>query len=157
MLLDANSSVASGEITHIRTLLEESNKSTFANVEIGETPSTIANVEFSHTSTIDIYHAIRIPDLKDFPVEDFFRLPFSHHIKIIEGCKELEERYYFIHRAVEENIPSDKLPLFIKNNPYDSQHQMPSNFTKTIPDATQMRKAVTTSVAPCLAKRNSSN
>lgn len=130
VLLDANSSVASDEITHIRALLDESDKSTFA------------NVEFSHTSTIDIYHAIRIPDLKDFPVEDFFRLPFSHHIKIIEGCKELEERYYFIHRAVEENIPSDKLPLFIKNNPYDSQHQMPSNFTKTIPDATQMRKAV---------------
>lgn len=142
VLLDANSSVASDEITHIRALLEESNKSTFANVEIGETPSTIANVEFSHTSTIDIYHAIRIPDLKDFPVEDFFRLPFSHHIKIIEGCKELEERYYFIHRAVEENIPSDKLPLFIKNNPYDSQHQMLSNFAKAIPDATQMRKAV---------------
>lgn len=130
VLLDANSSVASDEITHIRALLDESDKSTFA------------NVEFSHASTIDIYHAIRIPDLKDFPVEDFFRLPFSHHIKIIEGCKELEERYYFIHRAVEENIPSDKLPLFIKNNPYDSQHQMPSNFAKAIPDATQMRKAV---------------
>ena len=54
----------------------------------------------------------------------------------------MAERYYFIHRAVEENIPSDDLPKFIKNNPYDSQQQMPSNFTKTIPDATMIRKAV---------------
>ena len=142
MLLDAKSSVATDEFTTTQTLFEEADKSTIANVEIGKNKSTIANVEFPYPSTIDIYHAIRIPDIKDFPIEDFFRLPFSHHIKIIEGCKGLAERYYFIHRTVEENIPSDKLPLFIKNNPYDSQHQMPSNFTKTMPNAEQMRKAV---------------
>jgi predicted nuclease of restriction endonuclease-like (RecB) superfamily len=43
---------------------------------------------------------------------------------------------------VEENIPSDHLPTFIKNNPYDSQQQIPSNFTKTISNAAMMRKAV---------------
>ena len=143
ILLDANSSVVTDELCIAQDTSVETDKSTLANVEMGKDKSTIANVEFPHPSTIDIYHAIRIPDIKDFPVEDFFRLPFSHHIKIIEGCKELAERYYFIHRAVEENIPSDSLPRFIKNNPYDSQQQMPSNFAKAIPDATQMRKAVT--------------
>ena len=108
-----------------------------------ESNSAIANVESPNNCPIDIYHIICIPEVKDFPVEDFFRLPFSHHIKIIEGCKDLKERYYYIHRAVEENIPSDVLLGFIKNNPYDSQKQIPSNFTKTISNAEQMRKAVT--------------
>ena len=142
-LLDANSSVVTDELCITQDTSVETDKSTFANVEMGNVKSAIANVEFPNPSIIDIYHAIRIPEIKDFPVEDFFRLPFSHHVKIIEGCKDLAERYYFIHRAVEENIPSDSLPRFIKNNPYDSQQQMPSNFVKAIPDATQMRKAVT--------------
>ena len=131
-MLDADSSSAISEIGN----------STFVNVEIEKSNSTIANVDLQKGTMIDIYNTLQIPNIKDFPVEDFFRLPFSHHIKIIEGCKELAERYYFIHRAVEENIPSDDLPKFIKNNPYDSQQQMPSNFTKTIPDATMIRKAV---------------
>jgi predicted nuclease of restriction endonuclease-like (RecB) superfamily len=131
MMLDTNSSMATDKL-----------ESTFANVEISGSKSTIANVELLNDCPIDIYHSIQIPNIKDFPIEDFFRLPFSHHIKIIEGCKCLEERYYFIHRAVEENIPSDHLPTFIKNNPYDSQQQIPSNFTKTISNAAMMRKAV---------------
>ena len=142
-LLDANSSVVTDELCITQDTSVETDKSTFTNVEIGKDKSTIANVEFPNPSIIDIYHAIRIPEIKDFPVEDFFRLPFSHHVKIIEGCKETAERYYFIHRAVEENIPSDSLPWFIKNNPYGSQQKMPSNFSRAIPDAAMMRKAVT--------------
>lgn len=105
--------------------------------------STIAIAELDMSQKIDIYHTLHISNINDFPVEDFFRLPFTHHIRIIEGTKDLKERYYFIHRAVEENIPSDDLPQFIKSHPYDSLHQMPNNFAKAIPDAGRMRKAVT--------------
>ena len=142
-LLDANSSVVMDELCITQDTSVETDKSTFTNVEMGNVKSAIANVEFPHPSAIDIYHTLQIPDIKDFPVEDFFRLPFTHHVRIIENCKELAERYYFIHRAVEENIPSDSLPRFIKNNPYDSQQQMPSNFSRAIHDAAMMRKAVT--------------
>lgn len=138
-MLDSNPASALAETLSVAT---DELESTFANVETTISKSTIANVELLNSCPIDIYHSIQIPDIKDFPVEDFFRLPFSHHIKIIEGCKDIQERYYFIHRAVEENVPSDSLPRFIKNNPYDSQQQMPSNFTKTLPNAEQMRKAV---------------
>ena len=142
MVQDVNPSVVTDEMSIAQDSFAKEDKSTIASVEMENGKSTIANVEFPHPSTIDIYHAIQIPDIKDFPIEDFFRLPFSHHVKIIEGCKGLDERYYFIHRVVEENIPSDSLPQFIKNNPYDSQQQMPSNFSRTIPDAAMMRKAV---------------
>jgi predicted nuclease of restriction endonuclease-like (RecB) superfamily len=139
IMLDAKSSVATDDL-----------KSTIAIAEIAtdnspvitDDNSTIAIAELELSQKIDIYDTLQISDIKDFPVEDFFRLPFTHHVRIIEGTKDLKERYYFIHRAVEENIPSDDLPNFIKNNPYDNQKQMPSNFTKTISNAAMMRKAV---------------
>ena len=140
-------------------ITDESTKSTFVNVEFDGGISTFANVELQNPEnqrdsnlaiitdelknyTINIFQAIKIPETKDFPVEDFFRLPFSHHIKIIEGTKDLTARYYYIHRAVEENIPSDYLPKFIKDNPYNNRDTMPSNFTHTIPDNKLARKAV---------------
>lgn len=66
IMLDANSSVATDELEN----------STFANAEMNSSNSTIANVELINSCTTDIYHAIKILDVKDFPIEDFFRLPF---------------------------------------------------------------------------------
>lgn len=126
------------------SLLDAQNhNSTIAIAETENPKSTIAIADLENDQQIDIYHTIRINDIKDFPVEDFFRLPFTHHVRIIEGTKELNARYYYIHRAVEENIASDDLPAFIKSNPYEGQKLIPSNFNQTIHDPIQMRKAVT--------------
>ena len=46
-------------------------------------------------------------NLADFPVEDFFKVPFSHHITIFSKVKNLQERYYYIYRVVEENLQVD--------------------------------------------------
>ena len=140
-ILDANSA----------SVVDDSDNSAIAIAEIGsnlsspinDTNSAIAIAELKRNSIIDIYHAIQIPDISDFPIEDFFRLPFTHHVRIIEGCKDLKERYYYIHRAVEENVPSDEIQKFIKKNPYDNQQQMPNNFGHAIPNTSMMRKAVT--------------
>lgn len=105
--------------------------------------STIAIVEFKSIDyQIDAYHSMRIPDTKEFPVEDFFRIPFTHHIRIIEGTKNLPARYYYIHRTAEEHLSVEVLEKLIKDDAYGHHEQMPSNFTKTIPDAAMMRKAV---------------
>ena len=42
-------------------------------------------------------------NLADFPVEDFFKVPFSHHIAIFSKVKNLQEHYYYIHRVVESS------------------------------------------------------
>ena len=84
----------------------------------GELP--ISNVKSSDAS--DNFTAI-IPisdfklsgiNLADFPVEDFFKVPFSHHITIFSKVKNLQERYYYIHRVVEENLQFDTLEILIK-------------------------------------------
>lgn len=68
--------------------------------------------------TIDVYQAIKIPETKDFPIEDFFKLPFTHHIRILERVEDLSARYYYIHSAVEENLQSRTLEKLLAEDAY---------------------------------------
>lgn len=80
-------------------------------------------------------------NLADFPVEEFFKVPFSHHIAIFSKVKNLPERYYYIHRVVEENLPVDRLETLIKNDAYNHQKELPNNFARTITPVSLARKA----------------
>lgn len=91
---------------------------------------------------IDIYQAIQIPETKEFPIEDFFKVPFTHHIRIIEKEKNLYGRYYYIHRVAEEKLQSRILEKLIKEDAYGHRESMPSNFTQTMPNSNLARKAV---------------
>ncbi|MBQ7533426.1 MAG: DUF1016 family protein [Bacteroidales bacterium] len=90
---------------------------------------------------IDIYHTIQITNIKDFPVEDFFKVPFTHHVEIF-GLDDFEARYYYIHRVAEEHLSVELLKKLIKDDVYYHQEQMLNNFDLTIPNAATMRKAV---------------
>ncbi len=91
---------------------------------------------------VDVQSIIKIVSLKDFPIEDFFKVPFSHHSRIIAAVKSLPERYYYIHRTAEEHLPVRTLRKLIKEDAYHHQSQMPNNFTSTLSDAALARKAV---------------
>ena len=89
-------------------------------------------------------------NLADFPVEDFFKVPFSHHITIFSKVKNLQERYYYIHRVVEENLQVDTLEILIKKDAYKYQKELPNNFERTITPASLARKAVEMFKDECL-------
>ncbi len=91
---------------------------------------------------IDINSVITITELEDFPVEDFFRVPFTHHIRIISGVKDIQDRYYYIHRTATENLSEAALKKLIKEDAHLTQGSLPNNFMKTIDDAEAARKAV---------------
>lgn len=93
-------------------------------------------------SIIDIDYSLQVPVTGDFAVEDFFRVPFTHHIRIIEGIKDLSSRYYYLHRTVEEHLSADKLGQLIKESAHEHQSLIPNNFGQTIPNTTEARKAV---------------
>ena len=93
-------------------------------------------------SIIDIDYSLQVPATGDFPVEDFFRVPFTHHIRIIEGIKDLSSRYYYLHRAAEEHLSADKLGQLIKESAHEHQSLIPNNFGQTIHNTTEARKAV---------------
>lgn len=91
---------------------------------------------------IDIFNSISIRNLQNFPVEDFFKVPFTHHSRIIAGTKNIEARYYYIHKTVEEHLSVDKLKALIKSDAYSHSKSIPNNFSKTISDSSLARKAV---------------
>ena len=105
--------------------------------------STIAIVETEKTpETIDIQNPIVIQNTLDFPLEDFFRVPFTHHIRILEGIEDIKSRNYYIHRTAEEHLPVRKLQQLIKEKAHVLQNSMPSNFSHTIDSPTEVRRAV---------------
>lgn len=91
---------------------------------------------------IDIYKTIKIPDIADFPIEDFFRVPFTHHTRIMAKCKDLSARYYYIHRTAEEHLSVDALEKIIKQQAFENRDKLPNNFSQTISNSSMARKAV---------------
>ncbi len=105
--------------------------------------SAVATAELQNSENqIDIFYTLSISNIPDFPVEDFFKVPFTHHSAIISGTKETLARYYYIHRTVEEHLAVKKLRQLIKEDAYHSQGRMPNNFTRTINNSREARRAV---------------
>ena len=129
--LDTHSPIAIGEI-------QEPGNQQFIN-----SPIVIGELDQDESdSIIDIDYSLQVPATGDFPVEDFFRVPFTHHIRIIEGIKDLSSRYYYLHRAVEEHLSAEKLGQLIKESAHEHQSLIPNNFGQTIHNTTEARKAV---------------
>lgn len=107
------------------------------------TNSSVATDELeSKEQGIDIYQSIQISNLKDFPIEDFFKVPFSHHSRILAGTKDLNARYYYIRRTAEEHLSVERLKELIKEDAYGHSEQLPNNFHHTLSDSNMARKAV---------------
>ena len=104
-------------------------------------PIAIGKVQTSENK-IDIYRSIAIPNVAEFPIEDFFSVPFTHHIRIMTICKDLDERYYYIHRTAEEHLSVDALEKIIKQQAYENRQLMPNNFQQTLSGSALARKAV---------------
>ena len=132
------------EATKVQTTVgQPSENSTIAIVENKEVNSTIAIVDLQKANNvIDIYHSIQIPNITEFPVEDFFKVPFTHHIRLIEKTRDFNARYYYIHRIVEEKLTVDALEKLIKRQAYENQERLPNNFLQTMPNSSMARKAV---------------
>lgn len=78
----------------------------------------------------------------DFPVEDFFRVPFSHHVYLLASVKDLQARYYYLHRIAEEHLSVAALKRLVSEQAFEKQGNMPSNFSQTITPDAVARKAV---------------
>ena len=117
--------------------------STAATAKLCFENSAVATAELQNSENqIDIFHTLSISNIPDFPVEDFFKVPFTHHSAIISGPKETSARFYYIHRTVEEHLSVKKLRQLIKEDAYHSQGRMPNNFTRTINNSREARRAV---------------
>ena len=118
-------------------------KSPIAIGESSEQNSTIAIGELqSEDYQIDIYRSLSVDNVVDFPIEVFFSVPFTHHIRILEKTQTQEERYYYMHRCVMENLSVDSLLKIIKQDDFLHKSLLPNNFINTISNPATARKAV---------------
>ena len=89
-------------------------------------------------------------DIRQLPIADlekedstaFLQIGFTHHITLLERCKDTDERWYYIRRCAAEFWSVEALKSHIKSNDFRKYGALPNNFKLTIPDARQAAKAV---------------
>lgn len=106
-----------------------------------ENNSVIAITEFDENE-IDIYHEMSVPNTTDFPATEFLTVPFTHHSRILSKAKTLSERYYYIRRCAHEHLSVDAVVQLMKEDAFHTQQSIPNNFSKTMMNAKEARKAV---------------
>ena len=102
--------------------------SSISPIMIGEIETTLLH---SSKSTISI------EDL-----ELFGNLSFTHHIRILNGEKDVTKRWKYIRLSLENKWDSRYLQQQIKDNAADRYGRMPSNFSATIKDSRDAIKAL---------------
>ncbi len=85
-----------------------------------------------------------LPNLRDFPINDFLRIGFSHHLLILSKVKDLHERLFYIQRAANEMLSYVGLKQSISADDFHHQGTLPNNFIQTLPAADQAFRAIST-------------
>ena len=105
--------------------------------------SVIAITELENLSTTQLpIRELQFINSADFPIDDFFNVPFTHHTQILAKVKSLDERLYYIHRCAEEHMSVETLKKAMANDDYHHQSDIPNNFAATIGKGDLARKAV---------------
>lgn len=81
-------------------------------------------------------------ELRDFPLEEFLQVPFSHQYIILSKVKDLEERYFYLRLCVMEHLSREGLKKAIEGDEYHHRGTLPNNFGESISSVEQARKAV---------------
>lgn len=63
----------------------------------------------------------------------FFGISFTHHILLLNKCKEIAERMFYITLAAAEFWSVSLLEYHIKSQRYQKQGSLPNNFSQTLP------------------------
>lgn len=117
--IESNSPIGIGELTDKTTIAVEDS-------------SNLCNNE---TDTI---RQLQLTNLPDFPLTEFLSISFTHHVRILENAKVLEERLFYIRYCYNYKPAADDVRNIIKKKDlYNHQEKLPNNFLTTIPDYKQ--------------------
>lgn len=71
---------------------------------------------------------------EDMPTNVFLSLGFSHHILLLNRCNDLQERLFYIQKAIANQWTHEMLEWQIKAKSYQKRDQtLPNNFATTLP------------------------
>lgn len=83
-----------------------------------------------------------LTNFNDFPLEEFFKISFTHHIAILSQIKAIEERYFYIRLCSREFLKVDALKRLMKEDVYHNQGALPNNFMEKLPNAELAKRAI---------------
>ena len=91
---------------------------------------------------LDEIRQLQLPNFREFPIEEFFRIGFTHHTAILSMVKERDQRYFYIKLCANECLKVEALKLAIKQDLYNQKALMPNNFLAKLPSAEFARRAI---------------
>ena len=68
-----------------------------------------------------------------FTNEVFIALSFTHHIFLLNKCKDLDERFFYMQQAAANHWTVNLLQHHIESDLYHQKGKLPNNFTTTLP------------------------
>ena len=127
-------------------------KSADASADLDTAKSSVATDDLAVTNTSikieeleQLLSSIRysqVPNYKEWFVEAFLNIGFSHHKLILTTVKDLEERIFYIELSIKEQLSFRALQKSIKADEFHHRGVLPNNFIQTLPSAQQALKAV---------------
>lgn len=86
----------------------------------------------------------QVPNIEEFPIEQFCAIGFSHHRTILSKCKEYDERIFYIMKCANEKLSREQLTASIVAEDFKHQGKLPNNFGDTMLTGVQALKAIST-------------
>lgn len=120
----------------------DSNSSVMTDELVADNSSVATDELQSIDNVIDIVEMVKIETPISFPTDDYLKTPFTHHTVLLRKCKNNNERYYYMHRCVEEHMSVSRLEQIIAADEYAKEGCAPNNFIERIDDNNLARKAV---------------
>lgn len=104
--------------------------------------SSVATDDLEVNNDIQEIRQLEFPIFKDFPIEEFFKIGFTHHTVILSQVKNIEERYFYIKLCANEFLKVDTLKKLMNEDFYHNQGSFPNNFMAKLPTAELARRAI---------------
>lgn len=110
-----------------------------------ESKSVAVAIELEQKNDMDLtISQKRLPTAINFPMEDFMRISFTHHMEILHKTKELNERLFYIRECAAGHWSKTALRTRLKEDLYRHKGALTNNFSKTMSDDKQYMKAIQT-------------
>lgn len=85
---------------------------------------------------------LQLPNINEFPIDDFFKIGFTHHTVILSQAKTLEERFFYIKLCSKDFLKVDTLKQLIKEDLFHNQGSLPNNFMSKLSNAELAKRAI---------------
>lgn len=102
--------------------------------------STLADFQNADIKAIEIRQAHLLNSV-GIHLTEFLAVPFTQHIRIIEGVKERDERLFYILLTSMSHLTEKGVIKAIKEDEYHHRGSLPNNFISTFPDIRSARRA----------------